>query len=213
MTPNNIVNMAALKGLDVIAVADHNSALNLPAVASIARQVGVCLIPAIEFNTREEVHILGYFPTVDTALEISDRVRSFLLLDNKPDFFGEQKVLNDRDEEVAVEQKLLIQALDLSIDQLDDWINDMGGLAVPAHINRGSNGILKVLGFLPPGANYDALEVAKKGDPVNQRLLDSHRILHSSDAHRLEDILEREQFLEMESKTVTAFFDSMKRKL
>ena len=119
MTPNNIVNMAALKGLDVIAVSDHNSALNLPAVASVAQQADICLIPAIEFNTREEVHVLGYFPTVEAALEISSAVRPLLALDNKPDFFGEQKVLNDQDEEIGIEQKLLIQALDLPIDQLE----------------------------------------------------------------------------------------------
>ena len=79
---------------------------------------------------------------------------------------------------------------------------------MPAHINRGSNGILQVLGFLPLDSNYDALEVERQGDPVNQRLLDTNKILRSSDAHRLEDILEREQFWEMESKTVAAFFDS-----
>ena len=30
MTPNNIVNMAKLKGLDAIAVCDHNTARHLP---------------------------------------------------------------------------------------------------------------------------------------------------------------------------------------
>ena len=36
MTPNNIVNMAIIKELDFIAVTDHNSAKNLPAVMAVA---------------------------------------------------------------------------------------------------------------------------------------------------------------------------------
>ena len=69
MTPGNILGMAVVKGLDMVAIADHNSALNLPAAQLIAEAYGVLLIPAIEITTREEVHMLGYFPSVDVAVE------------------------------------------------------------------------------------------------------------------------------------------------
>lgn len=72
MTPNNIVNMASLLGLDLIAVSDHNTALNLPAVFSVAKQVGLTVIPAIEANTAEEVHVLCLFPELEDALSCSD---------------------------------------------------------------------------------------------------------------------------------------------
>ena len=36
MTPNNIVNMSLLKGLDMIAVTDHNSCGNIRAVMEVA---------------------------------------------------------------------------------------------------------------------------------------------------------------------------------
>ena len=61
MTPNNIVGMAYLKGLDAIAVCDHNSAGNLEAIGQVAQMMGVLLLPGLELNTREEVHLLCYF--------------------------------------------------------------------------------------------------------------------------------------------------------
>lgn len=35
MTPNNIINMALIKGLDVIGITDHNSARNVKAVYNL----------------------------------------------------------------------------------------------------------------------------------------------------------------------------------
>ena len=64
MTPNNIAGMAMLKGLDAIAVADHNSARNLPALSKTCAAMGVLLLPAMELTTAEEAHLLSYFPTV-----------------------------------------------------------------------------------------------------------------------------------------------------
>lgn len=210
MTPNNLVNMAAIKGLEMIAVSDHNSARNLPAVQKVAWEVGVCLIPAIEFTTREEVHLLGYFPGVEAALEVSDAVYPHLLLPNRPEIFGPQQVMNEQDEQIDEVDKLLIQALDLSIDELVDWIHRAGGAAVPAHINRGSNGILNVLGFLPENGGYDALEVSPSL-PVNERLISGYRTLHSSDAHRLEDILERVEQIDLNSVSARGFVRMLRR--
>ncbi|MEG1996651.1 MAG: PHP domain-containing protein, partial [Oscillospiraceae bacterium] len=64
MTPNNIINMASLLGLDVIAVSDHNSAKNLPAVFKLGKKAGITVIPAIEVTTAEEVHVLCLFYTL-----------------------------------------------------------------------------------------------------------------------------------------------------
>ena len=68
MTPNNLVNMAFLKGLDAIALADHNTAKNLPAAKAVADARDLVLVPAIEAESREEVHVLCYFRTVEDAL-------------------------------------------------------------------------------------------------------------------------------------------------
>lgn len=211
MTPNNLVNMAAIKGLEMIAVSDHNSARNLPAIQKVAWEVGVCLIPAMELTTREEVHLLGYFPSVEAAMEVSDAIYPHLLLPNRPDIFGCQQVMNEQDEQIDEVDRLLIQALDLSIDELVDWIHQAGGAAVPAHINRGSNGLLNALGFLPEDGAYDALEVSR-ALPIDSRILEGRMILHSSDAHRLEDILEQTEQVEMPSVSARGFVRTLRQR-
>ena len=207
MTPNNIVNMAKIKGLDMIAVADHNSAKQLPSIKIIADAIGVQLLPAIELNTREEVHMLAYFRTVEEALAFSDRIyESLPKVKNRPELFGRQAIMNDDDEIIGEEERLLISALDLSIDDLVRMLKEAGALAVPAHINRGSNGILNALGFLPHGVPFSALEV-KVGFPLPHKGIPDLKQLHSSDAHYLEDIFEAIEFLDLPECSADGFFD------
>lgn len=206
MTPNNIARMAYLKALDVIAVTDHNTAKNLPAVEKICREVGIGLLPGLELNTQEEAHLLAYFATVDEALAFSEEIYRFLPdIANRPDLFGEQLVLDEEDEPVASEPRLLISALSLPLDELVEKIRRAGGAAVPAHINRGSNGLLNVLGFLPPGLPVSTVEVSRTLPCAAD--LSKLRVLHSSDAHYLEDILEREVSLELPEASARAVFD------
>ena len=90
MTPNNIVNMASLLGLDLIAVSDHNSALNLPAVFTAAKGTELTVIPAIEANSAEEVHVLCLFETLEDALACSEEFYEHLPpVINRPYIFGE----------------------------------------------------------------------------------------------------------------------------
>ncbi len=205
MTPGNIAGMARLKGLDLIAVTDHNTARQLPAVESACRGMGVNLLPGLELTTREEVHLLAYFPSVAAALSFSERIYPLLPdMPNMPDFFGLQLLMDEDDGIVGVEPRLLISALDMSLEALTAEIRIFGGLAVPAHINRGANGLLNALGFLPPGSDFAALEVSPAlpcpGDYAGWK------ILHTSDAHRLEDMLERVFSLELPEPTAGGFF-------
>ena len=209
MTPNNIVGMAFIKQLDAIAVCDHNTAENLPAVKEAADMMGVVLLPGMELTTREEAHMLAYFPDVDSALTFSRLVHEHLPdIRNRPEFFGRQVIMNGQDEEVGEEERLLISALDWSFEEYERQIHRFGGLCVPAHINRGSNGVLNALGFLPGGAQYAALEVsdAVAMPPVD---ISGYRTLRSSDAHYLENILEPTFQLEVREKSVQGVFDAI----
>ena len=209
MTPNNIAGMAMLKGLDAIAVADHNSARNLPALSKTCAGMGVLLLPAMELTTAEEVHLLSYFPTVEAALDFSEELHGHLPpIQNRPDIFGPQQVLDEDDEQVGSEDLLLLNALSLSLDELVERINARGGAAVPAHINRGSNGLLNVLGFLPPGLEIAAVEVWR--EMPCRADVSKLRVLHSSDAHYLENMLEREVSYEVAEKSVEALFAYIK---
>ena len=209
MTPNNIVGMAFIKQLDAIAVCDHNACGNLPALKAVADMMGVLLLPGMELTTREEAHMLAYFPDVDSALRFSAFVHEHLPpIPNRPEFFGRQVVMNEEDEETGEEEKLLISALDLSFEECEQAIHAHGGLCVPAHINRGSNGVLNALGFLPADCRYDAIEVsdAVAMPPVD---LSGYRLLRSSDAHYLENILEPTFTIDVKEKSVRALFDAI----
>ena len=192
MTPANICGMAVLKGLQMIAVTDHNSARNLPAVKACCDAYGLLMIPGMEITTREEVHLLGYFETVEQALDFSEFLRPHMPpKKNKPQFFGNQYVMDEDDNIIAEEDELLIGASDLRLAELTRIIRERGGVPVPAHINRGSNGLLINLGMMPDELGFTAVEVWR-ALPCAHTPQAGKVILHSSDAHNLGDILEPE---------------------
>jgi len=189
MTPANICGMAYIKGLQAIAVTDHNTGRNLPYVKEAADHYGLILLPGMEITTKEEVHLLGYFRDVDTAVKVGEIFCSHLpKMKNKPDYFGNQFVMNTDDEVVAVEDRLLIGATDLDLAECTAIIREYGGAAVPAHINRG-HGLLINLGLFPDEPDFPVVEVRPEL-PVMEKLIAGRLQLHSSDAHHLGDISE-----------------------
>ncbi len=210
MTPGNILGMAVVKGLDAVAISDHNAALNLPAAQKIADAYGLLLVPAIEITTREEVHLLGYFPDVQTAVEFGGMIREHLpAKKNKPSFFGEQLIMNEDDEVIGQEDALLIGATDFPLEECAEKVRLFGGVPVPAHINRGSNGLLINLGMMPEKPYFPTVEVWRHL-PCPLEPLENKHVLHSSDAHYLGDIQEAEFMLHLPEKSVSALLDWMR---
>lgn len=211
MTPNNIANMAKIKGLDVIAVTDHNTVGNLRAVAEVAEECGLLFLPGVEVTCREEVHILAYFPDVPSAEAFGAWLYEQMPpLPNSPDFFGQQLLMNAQDEIIGEEPRMLAQASTVNIHELEAQVRQMGGVCVPAHINRPSNGILGVLGMLPMDVTFPSLEVNLRVEmpPIP---LEMHLVLRASDAHQLEDIAEQEFALEVADHSVEAVFAAIRQ--
>ena len=208
MTPNNIVNMAALKGLDIIAVTDHNSALNLEAVSACARGKGLIVVPGIEVETREEVHLICLFPDVAAALCMQDIIYSNLPpIKNRENIFGCQLILNTDDEISGYEERMLVTAADLSIEEVFMKVKSLGGAVIPAHIDRQSYSIISNLGMIPEeliGIRYLELSKGCRREELFARypLLSGYEFMCSSDAHHLWDISEREFLMEMEELSV-----------
>lgn len=212
MTPGNILGMAAVKGLDVVAISDHNTARNLPAAQIIAQAYDILLVPAMEITTREEVHMLGYFPDVRRAVEFGQMLKSHLPpRKNKPSLFGEQLVMDAEDNVVDQEDALLIGATDLNLTECAALVRQAGGVPVPAHINRGSNGLLVNLGLLPAEPYFSTVEVWK-ALPCPLEATENKHVIHSSDAHYLGDIAEREFMLRLPEKSVDALLRWMDSK-
>lgn len=210
MTPADICGMAKVKGLEIIAVTDHNTASNLPYVQKAADYYGLLLIPGLEITTREEVHMLGYFPDVETAVAFGDYLKPHMpRAKNKPGFFGHQWVMNEDGEILREEDTLLIGASDLSLKNAAQSVREFGGVPVPAHINRGANGILVNLGFIPEDIEFPAVEVWR-ALPCPHSAQTGRTILNSSDAHYLGDILESEVTVPLPDLSVKAFLEYLK---
>lgn len=198
MTPWNMVGMARIKGLDVIAITDHNACLNAEDAMAAGREYGVAVIPGMEITSREEVHMLAYFYTLEDALSAGEAVyRHLPAIMNDPLLFGNQIIMRNGDTPDGILDKLLINATDLSVDEVCALVREHGGVPVPAHINRGSNGMIGALGLMPFLPEYPVVEVYK-GVECPAYATKGRFLLHSSDAHRLEDI--QEQVFELEAE-------------
>ncbi len=161
MTPNNIVNMAMIKGLDVIAVADHNASQNVKAAMAVAKKRDVLVIPAMELQTSEEVHLLCLFRKLSDLESFQEIVDSHLLgIPNNVKKFGEQIIMDHEDEPIGNIDHALIFSTTLSFEKAVAGVRACGGFVLPAHINRQSNGVLAVLGFIPEGVNFTTVEVS-----------------------------------------------------
>jgi len=196
MTVNNIANMAKLCGLDIIALTDHNSLKNCPAFFRACAHAGVIPVAGVEVCTREEVHVLCLFDQLDAAMDFDVFLSSILPeIENRCDIFGRQLILDESDNIVAEESRLLISACDIAIDELYDLAYQYNGIAIPAHIEKPSNSLIANLGFIPEDFKFPCYEMknpARLSDLVGlSPTLSQKRIICNSDAHTLTDISER----------------------
>jgi PHP family Zn ribbon phosphoesterase len=214
MTPSNIVNMALLKGLDIIAVTDHNACSNLPAVMEVARQNGLMVIPGMEVQTKEEVHIVCLFKNIEGAEKFAEVVYDSLPdIKNNEEVFGRQLIFNSKDEIVGKEDKLLLSSAALSINDVFILVRELGGICIPAHVDRPGFSIITNLGFIPDSLKINTVEISKK--LTNEAALKKHPFLSkfnhiiSCDAHYLEDISEREFFIELDCLCISEIFEKL----
>ena len=214
MTPGNIVGMAALKGLEVIAVTDHNSCKNCPAVLHFAEEFGILAIPGMELCTSEEVHAVCLFPTLSKAMEFDAYVEKKLIaFPNNVEIFGNQFIYNKEDEPAGTFENLLINSTEISFDGLWDLVRSFDGVMFPAHLDKNANSLLSNLGFVPPDSRFMAAEVRNldslpelvRQNPYLERCV----ILQNSDAHQLGDIKEPGLPLEVEEKSVEGIIDAL----
>lgn len=211
MTPNNIINMAYIKGLDVISVTDHNTMLNAKVVSDLGKDKGILVIPGIEVTTKEEVHVLCYFDDLNKGLEFSDLIyKSLPMVKNKSEIFGKQTIFDIEDMELGEVEKLLLNSTSYTIKEISELVRKYDGLMVPAHIDKEAYSILSTLGFVPSDINITTIEVTKKFDEkkVNAFIdVNKYNILRSSDAHYLQHINEREYFIYPEEKTLASILN------
>jgi 3',5'-nucleoside bisphosphate phosphatase len=193
MSPVNIVKQAVEKKLDMIAITDHNSTKHCRITRQIAGQYGITVIGGAEVNTKEEIHCLAFFEDNHQADLFQQYIdRNLMIIPNDPAIFGHQYLVDEEENVLGEEDRLLVAALKTGIEEVMEEVHRLDGLAVPAHINRSHCGIYSQLGFLPAGLPADALELA--GIQGYESFLQQHPetgrypVLRNSDAHSLHQI-------------------------
>ena len=205
MTPNNIARMAALKGLNLLALTDHNSCKNCPAFFDACKRQGIVPVAGMELSTAEDIHLVCLFEALDQAMKFDEVIEPHLLpIQNRKEIFGNQLILNGDDEPMGEESTLLISATDLWIDDAISLARSFGAHIRPAHIDRESNGIVSILGDIPSEYGFDCLEF---NDPANIPDYQSRfswmadaTVLVCSDAHHLWDINEADHQLMLDDE-------------
>ena len=204
MTPNNIAGMAAIKGLQIVALTVHNTTKNCRAFYAAARKNGIIPIAGMEMTTAEDVHLVCLFPTLEAAEAFDAAYQQYrVLYKNRPDIFGEQPILDENDEKIGEEENLLLNASTLSIDDAYTLLAEYGAVVFPAHIDRDENGIIAALGWLPETPHFACVEFRDNANIENYTKmynLDGKIILTDSDAHYLWDINEADNYLELEDE-------------
>src|SRR4030066_1610772 len=190
MSPKRILAAAKKKGIDIIGICDHNSSENSPAVLKAARKMRITVIPGLEVTAREEVHVLALFDNVKTALRLQEHVYENLPGENDEEAFGRQVVVNEKEEVEGFNNKLLIGATTIPLEEVIRLIHSLGGLSIASHIDREAFSIIGQLGVIPKNLPLEALGISPR-IPTEEAIKTyacDYPITCSSDAHYPADI-------------------------
>lgn len=206
MIPPLIVETALEMGISLIAITDHNSSANIRSVQKAAENTSLVVLPGMELQTREDIHSLCLFDKLE-QIEALQRIVDETLpnIQNQPDHFGEQFVIDETGDFIRTESRLLITSSSLSINQAFDVVNKLGGLFIPAHINRKTFGLIESLGFIPPDIPFPALEISRHitVEQAKSQIPSIGKIpvIQNGDVHRLSEFL-GSLYLNLENPTV-----------
>ncbi len=195
MTPGNIVGIALLNGLNIVALTDHNTSKNCPAFFAQARMHGIVPVAGMELTTAEDIHVVCLFRELSDAMKFDMFVDGHKIpVKNKPEIFGNQYIMDENDEIAGEEEYLLINATDLTIEDAYREVIARGGVCYPAHIDRQSNGMVSILGTFPEEPRFTAYELNSADSLAEYEsrfpLIKALPRAVSSDAHYLWDIAE-----------------------
>jgi PHP family Zn ribbon phosphoesterase len=194
MIPPLIVQQALEQKIDMIAITDHNASANVAAVQRAAEGTGLTVLPGMEVQSREDVHLLTLFENLETLEAWQAEVdRSLPHQENNPGFFGEQFVVDQTGEFIRTEPRLLLTSVNLSIDEIFERVNALGGLVIPAHVERTSYGLLPTLGLISEKWDLLALEISRHTSPEkavkNFPALQKYPFIQHGDVHRLDEFI------------------------
>ena len=218
MSPSAIVATAKARGMDIIGLTDHNSTLNADVTRRLGEKAGLHVLMGAEVTTKEEVHCLAFMPTVEKLAQFQAFLDSRVVyFENDVDKFGYQLVVDEEENVLDQVPHLLINALDLPMLELQQEVYRMGGIFIPAHIDRPTFSLSSQLGFVPSGLKYHAMELSYYCKRDGYKFLETHpwfsdiNFIQSSDAHFIPDIAKIYSVLEMPFFSFDNFKDALRQ--
>ncbi len=216
MSPLRIIEQCCEAGVDVIAVCDHNSAENAEAVIRAGEKRDIAVLPGMEINSREEVHMLAIFEDLEQAFFMQEYIYAHLPGENKAEVFGHQIVANERDEVIRENHKQLIGATRLGVHEIVEKTHALKGISIASHIDRPAFGIISQLGFIPETLEVDAVEISYRMSLETAREefpgIVNIPVVKSSDAHYPGDIGKTYTVFIMEAPTLEEILFSLQGK-
>lgn len=192
MTPLEIIKKAKKEGIEVIALTDHNSAENAEVFKYYCRKYNINFIPAMETETKEEIHILCYFPNLKSLFKWQEIIYANLPKEkNDEEFFGPQIKCDFNDCYQRKIDKFLATAVNLTLNECLNIVKKLGGIVIPSHVDR-KNSIISQLGFIPENIDFSTVEISKNINPEkaikNFSQLKCFQLIQNSDSHYLNEI-------------------------
>lgn len=217
MIPENILGMAYTKGLNVIAITDHNSLKNCTPVIKHCSEYGILAIPGVELNTAEEIHVILLFRTIEEAMIFDKFLEGRLIkVKNREDIFGKQEIVDSKGELLGTEENLLINTTDISFDEIKKISEKFNALVIPAHIDKDANSVLSILGQMPEEIGINIVEIKDRSKLEfllkKYPYLKKCNIVYNSDAHYLNEICEPINYIEVTEPSINSIFSTLSRK-
>jgi len=192
MSPKKIVQKSLEQQLDLIAICDHNTAENVAATMREGARQGIAVLPGMEICSREEVHLVTLFKSIEADLKMQEFIYKHLNGNNQPEVFGHQVVADEHDQVLGENPRLLIGATGLSLIDVVEKAHHLGGICISSHVDRPSYSLIGQLGFIPENLHLDAVEVSFRVPLKKARTevpgIGNYPCVTSSDAHFLDDI-------------------------
>lgn len=210
MTPANIVGWAKLGEIDAVAIADHNAIANVKVAMSVGDAYGVVVVPAMELQTAEDIHVLCLFDSFENLQSFYDCI-DFADIQNRAEIFGEQWIMDEDDNVVATEPRMLLVASGISVEDVFSLANKFDGIAIPAHIDREENGMVAILGTVTE--DFSVVELSPTADKSVQKHCANRKVIADSDAHVLEDIGKANGSLQVEELSARGILRALRCKL
>ena len=190
LSPRRLLEIGSRRGLQVMALTDHNSSLNCRAFAKLCPQFGIVPIFGMEATTTEEIHVLCLFTSLKASLEFGEYAYSILTpFMNNPDKAGDQVYVDEDDNIEGEVEYFLLGPLDLSVEEIGAKVAEYSGIVIPAHVDRQAFSMTSQLGVVTHGP-WTALECVRIPPATDGLPLDTlgFPLITSSDAHYQEHV-------------------------